>query len=214
MDNGQPKTGLGVTRRESNNSNNSNTTSKSQTQLASSNNRKSVSTNDEISSSSSSNSSGGNGNGNGSHHTLPKNLLMTRGFSKVKANEDILAEARHRIETNLVTIKETSSSSAFSSSSPSQPPPAVHVLNELAYFSFALPNLNRYEDDYRFKGACHLIKKTTTTTQSLSKYIFIKYTYTNIHLRINALAFANPFQPFPTLSNPSQLPYLFFYQNN
>ena len=79
----------------------------------------------------------------------PKNLLLTRGFSRVQANEDILAETRNRIESNLVSsIKEPVSNSNNNSASSS-----VHILNELAYFSFALPNLNRYDDDYKFKGS-------------------------------------------------------------
>lgn len=74
---------------------------------------------------------------------LPKNLVLTRGFSKVKANEDILAETRNRIESNLVSASGTKLAA---------PSPSVLVLNELAYFSFALPNLTRFDDDYRFRG--------------------------------------------------------------
>lgn len=134
MDNGgqtqtKPKiASINKTNRDSN-------TSKSQTQLSSA-------------SESGSSSGGGLSNGSSSSssnngaYTLPKNLSLGRGFSKVKANEDIVVEARCRIDSNLVAIKE--------SNAPLQTA-AVHVLNELAYFSFALPDLNRFEDDYKFK---------------------------------------------------------------
>jgi hypothetical protein len=95
-----------------------------------------------------------------SGNTLPKDLVITRGFSKVKANEDILAEARTRIESNLAA----SSTSTFKTSTSS-----VHVLNELAYFSFSLPNLNRFDEDYKFKEYLQNDLIETPTLYSLTE---------------------------------------------
>lgn len=118
----------------------------------------SVTDNKQMQSHNSNNVGGGERSG---YAALPKSLLLTRGFSKVKANEDILAEARTRIESNLVAVKESTSSLTSS----------VHVLNELSYFSFALPNLNRFDDDYKFKG--RLFRDTTGSSAELSPYFCI-----------------------------------------
>lgn len=91
----------------------------------------------------------------GSTTLPPKNMLLSRGFSKVKANEDILAEARSRIESNLVAgttkVEQQNHNTAASSNNYTH----HQVLNELAYFSFALPNLNRFDDDYKLKEYLH-----------------------------------------------------------
>lgn len=78
-------------------------------------------------------------------HTLPKSLQITRGFSKVQANEDILNETRHQIESNLFKTNE---------------------------YSFMLPDLNKF-DDYKFKEYLHsdLIELPTQCALSESGHL-------------------------------------------
>lgn len=67
------------------------------------------------------------------HYTLPKNLLLTRGFSKVQANEEILNETRNQIENNLKRSKDDST---------------MHI-NDLSDYSFMLPDLTKYTDEFK-----------------------------------------------------------------
>ena len=71
-----------------------------------------------------------------SSSSLPKNLLLTRGFSRVQANEEILNETRSQIENSLCKSHDDDST--------------LHIINELPDYSFMLPDLNKF-DDYRFK---------------------------------------------------------------
>ena len=71
-----------------------------------------------------------------SSSSLPKNLLLTRGFSRVQANEEILNETRTQIENSLCKSHDDDST--------------LHIINELPDYSFMLPDLNKF-DDYRFK---------------------------------------------------------------
>ena len=66
-------------------------------------------------------------------YTLPKNLLLTRGFSKVQANEEILNETRNQIENNLKRSKDDST---------------LHI-TDLSDYSFMLPDLTKYPDEFR-----------------------------------------------------------------
>ena len=66
-------------------------------------------------------------------YTLPKNLYLTRGFSKVQANEEILNETRNQIENNLKRSKDDST---------------MHI-NDLSDYSFMLPDLTKYSDEFR-----------------------------------------------------------------
>lgn len=71
----------------------------------------------------------------GSHqYTLPKTLLLTRGFSRVQANEEILNETRSQIENNLKRNKETNS--------------ALHI-TDLSDYSFMLPDLTQYPAEFK-----------------------------------------------------------------
>ena len=73
-----------------------------------------------------------------SSSSLPKNLLLTRGFSRVQANEEILNETRSQIENSLCKSHDDDDDST------------LHIINELPDYSFMLPDLNKF-DDYRFK---------------------------------------------------------------
>jgi OTU domain-containing protein 7 len=68
-------------------------------------------------------------------YTLPKNLLLTRGFSKVQANEEILNETRFQIESNLRKNQEHES-------------PSLQI-TELSDYSFILPDLFKYTNEFR-----------------------------------------------------------------
>ena len=68
--------------------------------------------------------------------SIPKNMMLMRGFSKVQANEDILNETRTQIESNLCKASEADCT--------------LHICNELPDYSFMLPNLNKFEN-YKFK---------------------------------------------------------------
>lgn len=71
----------------------------------------------------------------GSHCSLPKNMALTRGFSKVQANEDIIHETRSQIESKLHTL--------------SNPSHHQTHLTEFYNYSFMLPDLNAYSDEFR-----------------------------------------------------------------
>jgi OTU domain-containing protein 7 len=72
--------------------------------------------------------------GTSQYHIMPNNMLLTRGFSKVQANEEILNETRNQIE---LTLKRNKASSA-----------KMH-LDDMAVFSFMLPDLTQYTDEFR-----------------------------------------------------------------
>jgi hypothetical protein len=72
-----------------------------------------------------------------SSYQIPKQFMLTRGFSKVQANEEILNETRSKIKNKLCKSTDDEDCS-------------FHLLSELPDYSFMLPDLNRF-DDYKFK---------------------------------------------------------------
>lgn len=64
---------------------------------------------------------------------------LTRGFSKVPTNQELVNETRHCIENNYKNLYELNEISYYK-----------FLNNELTCYSFMLPNLNRF-DDYKFK---------------------------------------------------------------
>jgi OTU domain-containing protein 7 len=63
------------------------------------------------------------------------NLLLTRGFSKVLANEEILNETRDQIELTLKRNKAKNSTTTY--------------IDDLTVYSFMLPDLTQYTDEFR-----------------------------------------------------------------
>ena len=72
-----------------------------------------------------------------SSYQIPKQFMLTRGFSKVQANEEILNETRSKIKNKLCKSTDDDDCS-------------FHLLSELPDYSFMLPDLNKF-DDYKFK---------------------------------------------------------------
>ena len=79
-------------------------------------------------------------------YRLPKNLMMSRGFSKVQANEEILNETRTKIDLN-ISKKFNEFNQDLDDNNSNE-----FINHEIEYtsYSFMLPNLNKF-DDYRFK---------------------------------------------------------------
>lgn len=75
------------------------------------------------------------------NYTLPKSLLLTRGFSKVQANEEILNETRNQIETNLRKNQQQQQQQQHDS-------PSLQI-TELSDYSFILPDLFKYPNEFR-----------------------------------------------------------------
>ena len=85
---------------------------------------------------------------------LPKNLMLTRGFSRVHANQEILNETRAQIETNLGNNNNNNSTNKQQQSIKQQSLSSRKSLlnnNELTCYSFMLPNLNKFNSDYKLK---------------------------------------------------------------
>jgi len=84
---------------------------------------------------------------------LPKNLMLTRGFSRVHANQEILNETRAQIETNLGNNNNNSTNKQQQSIKQQSLSSRKSLLNnnELTCYSFMLPNLNKFNSDYKLK---------------------------------------------------------------
>ena len=100
---------------------------------------------------------------------LPKNLMLSRGFSRVQANQDMVNETRAQIENNLgvnneekqrlsLTTTNNNNKSNNSTTPGKQLQPETNqsslskklLNNELTCYSFMLPNLNKFSD-YKLK---------------------------------------------------------------
>ena len=79
--------------------------------------------------------------------SIPKNMILVRGFSKVQANEEILNETRYQIESSLCRH---SSSDEEHMATASALQCQHHQHTELPDYSFMLPDLNKF-DNYKFK---------------------------------------------------------------
>jgi OTU domain-containing protein 7 len=87
---------------------------------------------------------------NKNHHgssSLPKQMVLVRGFSRVQANEEIINETRSQIESSLYYSDSTTAEQDVDSRRA-----PLRIVTELPDYSFMLPDLNKFDAiNYKFK---------------------------------------------------------------